>query len=168
MVNTPCGVNIESNKKIGNKKREKRILVTVLLATVLVGCGKMDLAINDVDESPVSSTVEEATEENVATSEALEDDEISLEADGTNGDYLTGVLEMAPTKTFEEVFMSVAAIVDSYEEEQCLHYLNEVEDMLDSMGYKYSYEKDACSDCDIWIIVEDPDADAENTYIWLL
>lgn len=75
--------------------------------------------------------------------------------------YPTGVLGIRPTKAFEEVYMKIAAIIDSFEKGDCLHYFKEVEELLDRLGYEYTYEVDAFCEYDRWIIVKDPEANAE-------
>lgn len=75
--------------------------------------------------------------------------------------YPTGVLGMRPTRAFEEVYMKIAAIIDSFEKGDCQYYFKEVEDLLDNLGYEYTYEVDAFCEYDRWIIVKDPEANAE-------
>ncbi|WP_022756222.1 hypothetical protein [Butyrivibrio fibrisolvens] len=129
--------------------KNKVIATFLAIATILTGCSSPVLigeSTNDSQEdlSILDNSVDEVSDTTISSI-----------------DYPTAVLGMAPTKAFEEVFMPVAEIIDSYEDDQCLHFFNEVEDILNSLGYEYTYEVDAYDDYDKWIIVKDPDADAE-------
>lgn len=140
--------------------KNKVIVALTAIAAILTGCSAPLISKGEIEA--IKEVVESASEASVPDeSEVAKESEEAEDSNNSNSDYPTGVLGIAPTKTFEEVYMPIAAIVDSYEEDHCLHYLNEVEDMLDSLGYCYTYEDEATNEYDIWIVVEDPDADAE-------
>lgn len=132
--------------------KNKKLAILVAAMTILTGCSSPTLSLNEEESKVVDGYLQKEESSNSKTSDNEYDSDC---------DYPTGVLGIEPTKAFEEVYMPVAAIIDSYEEEECLHFFDEVEDLLDDLGYEYTYEVDAYDDYDRWIIVKDSDADAE-------